>query len=185
MLGVNLRVPGHDESGGTTMAQGGGSSSWWNTLPGILTAAAAFITALTGLIIGLNHVGVLPVTTKPVATASENQTPASTSNVSQIPTSATELCSAQNATWGSKTCGSTTIVFQPVYSGNDSAIITKNVGDRPIWIKITPICSNAPQCGKEWTHVVENVSDAANDSKNENLTINEQGVHTFSWVAYR
>jgi len=32
--------------------------SWWQTLPGMLTAAAAFITAGTGLIIALNQAGV-------------------------------------------------------------------------------------------------------------------------------
>lgn len=34
------------------------SQSWWQTLPGILTAVAALITASTGLIVALNNVGV-------------------------------------------------------------------------------------------------------------------------------
>ncbi|MDB6061638.1 MAG: hypothetical protein JWM78_1741 [Verrucomicrobiaceae bacterium] len=33
-------------------------TSWWQTLPGILTAAAGIITAVTGLIIALNQVGI-------------------------------------------------------------------------------------------------------------------------------
>jgi hypothetical protein len=31
--------------------------SWWQTVPGILTGLAAFITAVTGLILALNHTG--------------------------------------------------------------------------------------------------------------------------------
>lgn len=31
---------------------------WWNTLPGVLTATAAVITAITGLIVGLHQAGV-------------------------------------------------------------------------------------------------------------------------------
>jgi len=34
------------------------SQSWWQTLPGILTAVAGFITATTGLILALHQVGV-------------------------------------------------------------------------------------------------------------------------------
>lgn len=33
-------------------------NSWWGTLPGLMTAAAAVITALTGLLIGLGQLGV-------------------------------------------------------------------------------------------------------------------------------
>lgn len=33
------------------------SQSWWQTLPGILTAVAAIITAITGLIVALNQAG--------------------------------------------------------------------------------------------------------------------------------
>jgi hypothetical protein len=36
-----------------------GAQSWWLTLPGILTAAAAVITAITGLLLGLNGAGLL------------------------------------------------------------------------------------------------------------------------------
>ncbi len=33
-------------------------TSWWATLPGLLTAAAAVITAVTGLLLGLGQLGV-------------------------------------------------------------------------------------------------------------------------------
>jgi hypothetical protein len=164
------------------------TANWWITLPGILTAAAGFLTALTGLIIGLNQAGILPVRTKPVASAAPQSTVGSVStsaNASQIPLNATELCSAKNDTWGKKSCGSTTIVFQPVYSGSDSAIITTNVGSEPIWIRITPDCSVATQCGKEWVHIVNPVANAGDGTANENLTVNEPGVHAFDWTAYR
>ncbi|MDX2043514.1 MAG: hypothetical protein SF097_20015 [Acidobacteriota bacterium] len=41
------------------------SQSWWQTLPGILTAVAAIITASTGLIVALNNVGALSGESKP------------------------------------------------------------------------------------------------------------------------
>ncbi|MGA9522148.1 MAG: hypothetical protein WBV82_11820 [Myxococcaceae bacterium] len=34
-------------------------TSWWTTLPGLLTATAAVLTAVTGLLIGLSQVGLL------------------------------------------------------------------------------------------------------------------------------
>ena len=34
--------------------------SWWQTVPGALTAVAAFITAATGLVLALDQVGLLP-----------------------------------------------------------------------------------------------------------------------------
>jgi hypothetical protein len=45
-----------------------GKRNWFSTLPGILTSAGGFVAALTGLLVALNQVGVLPVRTKPVAT---------------------------------------------------------------------------------------------------------------------
>ena len=33
------------------------SPSWWQTVPGILTGVAALITAVTGLMVALNHAG--------------------------------------------------------------------------------------------------------------------------------
>lgn len=40
--------------------------TWWQTLPGMLTAAATLITAVTGLIVGLNQAGVLHGEGRPV-----------------------------------------------------------------------------------------------------------------------
>jgi hypothetical protein len=40
------------------MGEGPSRQNWWQTLPGILTAVAALITALTGAIVGLYQVGV-------------------------------------------------------------------------------------------------------------------------------
>jgi hypothetical protein len=39
------------------------SQSWWQTLPGLITAIAGTITAIEGLLAGLNQVGLLPSTT--------------------------------------------------------------------------------------------------------------------------
>jgi hypothetical protein len=39
------------------MAEQPKPQSWWQTLPGILTAAAAIITAITGLVVALHQVG--------------------------------------------------------------------------------------------------------------------------------
>jgi hypothetical protein len=44
-------------------------TSWWATLPGLLTAAAAVITAVTGLLLGLGQLGVFDGG-RPAATAS-------------------------------------------------------------------------------------------------------------------
>lgn len=40
-------------------------SSWWTTLPGLLTALAATITAVTGLLVGLNQIGVFGASAPP------------------------------------------------------------------------------------------------------------------------
>ncbi len=45
------------------------SQSWWQTLPGILTAVAAFITASTGLIVALNNMGVFSNDSKSVSSS--------------------------------------------------------------------------------------------------------------------
>jgi len=44
--------------------------SWWQTLPGILTAVAAIITAATGLIVALNQAGVFSQKSNTVSTGS-------------------------------------------------------------------------------------------------------------------
>lgn len=43
-------------------------TSWWATLPGLLTAAAAVITAVTGLLLGLGQLGVFDGGGRPAAT---------------------------------------------------------------------------------------------------------------------
>lgn len=43
------------------------SHSWWQTLPGILTAVAAILTASTGLIVALNNIGVFSRESKPIS----------------------------------------------------------------------------------------------------------------------
>ncbi len=40
-----------------TPVRGQNGSSWWTTLPGLLTALAAIITAVTGLVLALNQIG--------------------------------------------------------------------------------------------------------------------------------
>jgi hypothetical protein len=45
--------------------------SWWSTLPDLLTALAAFITAMTGLMAGLYQTGILGSKAKPVAEISQ------------------------------------------------------------------------------------------------------------------
>jgi len=48
------------------MAEGQTPPGWWQTVPGILTATATIITAVTGLIIALNQIGVFNKKTQPV-----------------------------------------------------------------------------------------------------------------------
>jgi hypothetical protein len=52
---------------------------WWTTLPGLLTAAAALLTAVTGLAVALNQMGVVGEPSEPgsatVSTSSETPTP--------------------------------------------------------------------------------------------------------------
>jgi hypothetical protein len=59
----------------------GDKPSWWQTLPGLLTAAAAVITALTGLIVGLYQSGLL----KPSRTEIIAASPAVTAEPSGSP----------------------------------------------------------------------------------------------------
>lgn len=55
------------------------SQSWWQTLPGIMTAVAAIITATTGLIVALNNAGAFSRDTE---MASPTPTPAAVLSVS-------------------------------------------------------------------------------------------------------
>lgn len=77
------------------------SQSWWKTLPGLLTAAAAIITAVTGLIVALHQTGIFDHTsqppaqirTQPTETNPVTQTgdPARTSSQSTTPTTSQPL----------------------------------------------------------------------------------------------
>lgn len=46
-------------TGASTAPAPGKGHGWWSTLPGILTAAAAVLTAVTGLVVALNQAGVI------------------------------------------------------------------------------------------------------------------------------
>ena len=69
------------------------SQSWWQTLPGILTAVAGFITASTGLIVALNNMGVFshdsksasPTPTPTVVLSANPTTKPAASSVSEVP----------------------------------------------------------------------------------------------------
>ncbi|MGH3943230.1 MAG: hypothetical protein ACRDTG_32330 [Pseudonocardiaceae bacterium] len=55
---------------------GKSQNSWWTTLPGLLTALAAIVTAVTGLLLGLNQIGLFegsaPGSVSPAATRDGN-----------------------------------------------------------------------------------------------------------------
>jgi hypothetical protein len=59
--------------------------SFWKTLPGVLTAIAAIITAISGLVLGLYNVGVFSNTPSPTLSS----TPPETSTTNPPPTSTT------------------------------------------------------------------------------------------------
>ncbi|MBS1791475.1 MAG: hypothetical protein JST85_27430 [Acidobacteria bacterium] len=71
------------------------SQSWWQTLPGILTAVAAIITASTGLFMALNNSGVFsrdsklasPIPTPTVALSTSTPAKPETSSVVEVPAS--------------------------------------------------------------------------------------------------
>lgn len=50
------------------MSQDPKTSSWWHTVPGMLTAAAAFITAMTGFLVAINQAGWLAVSPREAVT---------------------------------------------------------------------------------------------------------------------
>ena len=67
-------------------------SSWWQTLPGVLTAVAAAVTAIAGLIGGLHQAGLL-------GGGDMKPTPAPTvqvGNVKPTPVPTVQLCSARS-----------------------------------------------------------------------------------------
>lgn len=56
--------------------------NWWQTIPGILTATAAVITAVTGLILALNQTGILDFRGRPDPAAASAPKPAASSGPS-------------------------------------------------------------------------------------------------------
>ncbi|MDP9696658.1 UNVERIFIED_ORG: hypothetical protein J2X79_004241 [Arthrobacter globiformis] len=54
-------------------------TNWWATLPGLLTAAAAVITAVTGLLLGLGQLGVFDAGKPATASSPPTGSPASAS----------------------------------------------------------------------------------------------------------
>ncbi|MFC8501973.1 hypothetical protein ACFUC1_06405 [Pedococcus sp. NPDC057267] len=53
----------------------GRRAGWWSTLPGVMTAIAALITAATGLLLGLNQVGWLSASSTPQTSAASTRVP--------------------------------------------------------------------------------------------------------------
>ncbi len=51
---------------------GNDRTSWWTTLPGLLTALAGAITAVTGLVLGLNQIGLFGTDSPPPAVARDD-----------------------------------------------------------------------------------------------------------------
>src|SRR5689334_20659309 len=49
------------------------SQSWWQTLPGVMTAMGAIITALTGLLIALTQAGIIGVQGQPASQSRNNK----------------------------------------------------------------------------------------------------------------
>ena len=48
------------------------SGGWWQTLPGLLTAAAGILTAVSGLLVVLHQIGILGARDKPTAATSQS-----------------------------------------------------------------------------------------------------------------
>lgn len=53
----------------------GRRAGWWSTVPGVMTAIAALITAATGLLLGLNQVGWLSASSTPQTSAASTRAP--------------------------------------------------------------------------------------------------------------
>ena len=67
------------------------SKGWWQTLPGLLTAGAGIITALTGLLLALHQAGLLGRSPKP---AEPDRKPPSSTSTGSTPTSASGTAGA-------------------------------------------------------------------------------------------
>ena len=58
------------------MSQEPRKTSWWGTVPGMLTAAAGVITAVTGLLIALDQIGFFRADPEPVSATAAALEPA-------------------------------------------------------------------------------------------------------------
>lgn len=71
------------------------SQSWWQTLPGILTALAAIMTASTGLIVALNNLGVFSRDSKsPTSTPTPTVVLSASPSAKSATSSSTEVSAA-------------------------------------------------------------------------------------------
>ena len=73
-------------------------TNWWATLPGLLTAAAAVITAVTGLLLGLGQLGVFDGG-RPAATASGSPSASAPQPGAPAQPSGSETGSGESAGW--------------------------------------------------------------------------------------
>jgi len=92
-------------------------SSWWTTLPGMLTALAAIVTAVTGLLLGLNQIDLFkesaPDSASPVITRNGSAPKASDNPIDSEPPAAT-------MSPGSSAYESTLPLDEPIRSGDVS-----------------------------------------------------------------
>ncbi len=70
---------------------------FWSTLPGVLTGAAALLTAVTGLVVGLYQYGALGSDSGGKQAAADPVTPAGAAEVSRAPEAARPLEGSQSA----------------------------------------------------------------------------------------
>jgi hypothetical protein len=73
------------------------SKVWWQTLPGLLTAAAAILTAVTGLLVALNQIGLFHHAQPPAPVPSTTSESAPGSSSSAAPASGTQAPAANPA----------------------------------------------------------------------------------------
>ena len=79
------------------MADNHKPQSWWHPLPGMLTGAAAAITAVTGLLVILVQQGVIGGKDQSAAPSRvEAPAPAGTQRIRNVPTSAPHACTGES-----------------------------------------------------------------------------------------
>jgi hypothetical protein len=74
-------------------------TSWWATLPGLLTAAAAVITAVTGLLLGLGQLGMFDAGKPAASTAGSSAAGASAQPDGTVPPSGAGSGAANSPEW--------------------------------------------------------------------------------------